>query len=450
MSYSVKLRSVLTAGLLSVSCIAMAQAAGVDDLGKSLTPVGAERAGNADGTIPEWAGGITAPPAGWTVGQPRVNPYAGDAKLFSIDGGNIDQYKDKLSEGQIALIKRYPGYRMDVYPTRRSCAYPERVYERTRANIAETKMDESGHITAGYGGFPFPIPTTGWEVIQNHRSAYRGYGVISTPAMAVMQGGDRYILNVGDQVSYTPQYDPKTKSFADTKGFRGKFIYTQTQPAASVGGVLLVHEYYNGRKESWGYIPGLRRVKQAPNAAYDNPVPGQDGLRTFDQTFMFNGDGDRYDWKLVGKKELYVPYNAWALKDQKLTIKDIVGPDYPNRDLIRYELHRVWVVEATVKPGIRNILPRRTFYVDEDSWTIVLADLYDTKGNLWRTQENSLYVASELPACVTAADFYFDLSAGRYIADNMILGNATENYLAGASVDGERFTPSSLRQTGMR
>src|SRR5690606_18241088 len=121
--------------------------------------------------------------------------------------------------------------------------------------------------------------------------------------------------------------------------------------------------------------------KKAPTANYDTPVPGQDDLRTFDQTYMFNGLPDRYDWKLVGKKEMYIPYNASRFRAKDVGIADIIKDKYPNRDLARYELHRVWVVEATVKPGWRNTFSKRVFYLDEDSWTPVVADLYDTKGN---------------------------------------------------------------------
>ncbi|MCE9651200.1 MAG: DUF1329 domain-containing protein [Parvibaculum sp.] len=450
MSHLLKLTAACVALNMGFAIAQGAHAASVSDLGGSLTPVGAERAGNAAGTIPEWTGGLTEPVPGWSQGQPRLDPYASDAKLFTIDASNIDQYKDKLSEGQVVLIKKYPGYRMDVYPSRRSCGYSQRIYDRTKANATEAKLSDDGKILAGYGGFLFPLAKTGWEAVVNHRSAYGGTAVDHTVSMAVVQTSGHYNLNVGEMMVYAPQFDPKIKSFDELNGFKGKLIYSQSEPVSSIGGVLMTLEYFNRASDTWGYIPGLRRVKKAPQANYDNPVPGQDNLRTFDQTFMFNGQGDRYDWKLVGKREMYIPYNAAKLKKAGLKIDDIVGTNYPNRDLTRYELHRVWVVEATVKAGERNIFGKRIFYLDEDTWTIVVADLYDNKGGLWRAEENHLFAAQELPACVTAADFYYDLNANRYIADNLIVDPNNENYRAENTVTSDMFQPDELRRMGKR
>ena len=65
--------------------------------GPELTPVGAERAGNADGTIPEWTGGVTTPPAGWEPGQKRIDLFADDKILFTIDASNVDQIRETSS-----------------------------------------------------------------------------------------------------------------------------------------------------------------------------------------------------------------------------------------------------------------------------------------------------------------------------------------------------------------
>ncbi len=450
MSYLKKLTVASVALNVCLVSMSAAFAASVDDLGKSLTPVGAERAGNAAGTIPEWTGGITEPAPAWTQGSPRVDPYADDAKLFTIDATNVDQYKGELSDGQIAMIRKYPGYRMDVYPSRRSCGYSQRIYDRTKANVAEAKLAEDGTLLSGYGGFFFPLAKTGWEAMVNHRTAYHGVANEHTNSMAVVQGSGSYTLNVGEMRTYSPHFDPRATSFADTGGYMGKLVYSQLEPVSAVGSVLLTVSAFNAGNESWVYIPGLRRVKKAPQAVYDNPVPGQDNLRTFDQTFMFNGQGDRYDWKLVGKKEMYVAYNAAKFKRAGLKISDIIQKNYPNRDLTRYELHRVWVVEATVKPSQRNLFAKRVFYLDEDTWTAVAADLYDGKGQLWRVEENHLFVAPELPACVTAADFYYDLNANRYIADNLMVDPKKENYRAEDIVTNDMFQPDSLRRLGKR
>ena len=147
-------------------------------LGKDLTPVGAERAGNKDGSIPAWTGGITQPPAGWKVGQKRINPFKADKPLYSIDAGNVDKYKDKLSEGQVALVKTLKGYRMDVYPTRRSCGFPDFVYERTKVNAKEARLAANGWgLEKAMGAaVVFPMPSNGAEAVWNHKLRYMGEG----------------------------------------------------------------------------------------------------------------------------------------------------------------------------------------------------------------------------------------------------------------------------------
>ncbi len=433
---------------LSLAMAGSVSAADVADLGKSLTPIGAERAGNAEGTIPEWTGGDVEPVKGWQSGDVRVDPYAGDAKLFSIDASNVDQYADKLSAGQVAIIKRYDGYRMDIYPSRRSCGYSQQIYKATRANVGAARLSEKGGILDGSGGFLFPLPENGLQAMANYRTAFTGKYTNLKVNMAVSQTGGSYFVNTGIIHTYAPFYEENARE-VDSQ-YMTKFVYKQTAPAASVGGIIMTLQPYDDSNESWVYIPGLRRVKKAPTANYDTPVPGQDDLRTFDQTYMFNGLPDRYDWKLVGKKEMYIPYNASRFRANDVGIADIIKDKYPNRDLARYELHRVWVVEATVKPGWRNTFSKRVFYLDEDSWTPVVADLYDTKGNLWRFQENHLFMASEIPACVSAVDFYHDLNADRYVADNIVIGSGNANYVADDVVSNDFFTPDSMRRYGRR
>lgn len=423
-----------------------AVAADVSDLGNSLTPVGAERAGNVDGTIPAWTGGDITPVPGWTPGSPRVDPYGHEQKTFSIDATNVDQYADKLSPGQVSIIKRYDGYRMDVYPTHRSCGYSQEIYDATKANIGRAKLSEKGGILEGHGGFLFPLPENGLQVMANYRTGFNGKHTHLTVHNTVTQSGGGFYHGIGVVDTYSPYYEPNAREIDNR--YMTKFIYKQTAPAANVGGIIMTLQPYDASNESWVYIPGLRRVKKAPTANYD--TPGLDDIRTFDQTYMYNGLPDRYDWKLVGKQELYVPYNASRLRTENLDIANLIQDKYPNRDLARYELHRVWVVEATVKAGWRNSFSKRVFYIDEDTWIPLVADLYDTKGNLWRFQENHIFMAPEMPGCVSAADFYHDLNADRYIADNLVVKSADANYRAENIVDNSFFTPDAMRRYGRR
>jgi hypothetical protein len=423
-------------------------------LGRELTPVGAERAGNADGTIPEWTGGITEPPAGWKPGDPRVDPFAEDAMLFSIDASNVDQYADKLSPGQIELLRRYDGYRMDVYPTRRSCGYPDWIYQATKRNARTARLDKDDvYLEDGWHSFLFPIPTNGAEAIWNHQYPFFGAGKIEYNAIIVpTKSGDMTPLH--EKALYNAHiFDPEIESIAQAKGRSASFLLERLAPPRLAGQVVLVHEMVNEQRRAWIYNPGQRRVRRAPTVAYDNPLQGTESLMTNDQARMFNGIIDRFDWKLVGKRELYVPYNSFKINHSKqLNYRDVLGPLYPRRDLIRYELHRVWVVEATVKRGKRHLFRKRVFYLDEDSWTAVVEDIYDKSGDLWRVMESGVMPIAELPTCTQDGSFSFDLVARRYVADRIKTEEPLSDWLAGREgrIPGGVFSPEALRRQGRR
>jgi hypothetical protein len=424
-------------------------------LGKELTPVGAERAANKDGTIPEWKGGDLKPPAGWQPGQVRPDPYAADQPLYTIDASNVDKYKDKLSEGQMALIKALKGYKMAVYPTRRSCGYPDDVYERTKANAnggAAMAANGSDIAKATPGGVPFPLPADGAQAMWNHKLHWVGEGRIERYATIFSQpkGGD-FVPLVQDQWTYTPFGSTKAKSIEESQGIEYKLLNEVVAPAARVGELILIHYFLDKPSDAWLYFPGQRRVRRSPTFAYDNPVPGYENLLMVDQYPMFSGPLDRYDWKLAGKQELIVPYNTFKFNDTSKKFKDILGPDYPSRDLIRYELHRVWRIDATVKSGMRHLFPKRTFYLDEDTWMALVEDLYDAQGKIWRAMESYPYSAWELPACVYQGYTSYDLNVGRYMADNMPQEGKVD-WLAGREgrIDPKRFDADELRRVGGR
>ena len=187
-------------------------------LGKTLTPVGAEKAANKDGTIPEWTGGVTTMPAGWKAGQKRIDPFADDKPLFAIDAANVDKYKDKLSDGQIALVKQLKGYRMDVYPTRRSCGFPDFVYERTKTDAREAKLAANGWgLEKGIGAAVlFPIPKTGAEAVWNHKVRYMGEGRIEYYSTIFSNKGGDFTPLVQDQ------WTMGTVPFAQEQGRGGR------------------------------------------------------------------------------------------------------------------------------------------------------------------------------------------------------------------------------------
>ena len=339
-------------------------------LGADLTPLGGEKAGNADGSIPAWTGGITTPPAGYTVGDHHPDPFAGEQPLYTVSAANADHYKDRLTEGYQALLRAYPDYKLLVYPSHRSAANPQRIYDATRKNATVAKLNDSGNgITGSVIGIPFPIPTSGLEVIWNHLTRYRGVAAVRHIGQAAVQRSGSYnLVQFDDEFLFNYVRDGITEGELDNTLIF--FKQAVIAPARLAGTILLVHETMDQVKEprrAWVYNAGRRRVTRAPNVAYDNPGTAADGQRTSDQFDMFNGAPDRYNWNLFGKKEMLVPYNSYALHSDKVKYADILKPLHLNQDLARYELHRVWVVDATLKPGTSHLYSRRTFYVDEDS-----------------------------------------------------------------------------------
>lgn len=442
---------VFSASFVAPAC-AEASAADAARLGKSLTPLGAEMAGNAANTIPAWDGGITKPVAGYKEGGHYPDPYAGDKPLFTIDAASMEKYKANLTPGQMALLKKYPSWKMNVYPSRRSAAFPKGHYDETMGNATKVKLAPAGNgITGAKGGIPFPIPKDGLEVIWNHLTRYRGdtYGTNWSQA-AVTREGDYTLVRF--EYEYDFHYGNLSRSDKDREENKlFNFLQTVTAPARLAGQILLVHEYADQVKQprqAWTYNPGQRRVRLAPNVAYDNPGTAADGLRTNDDFLMYNGATDRYNWKLVGKKEIYIPYNAYKLVGNSLKYTDVLKPGHVNPDHARYELHRVWVVDATLKEGTSHLYKRRTFYVDEDSWMIAVADKYDARDELWRVAEMHSINFYNVPMTYPTLEVHHDLQSGRYIA--MGLHNEEARMYEAIKRSGEHFTPSGLRGAGTR
>jgi hypothetical protein len=425
-------------------------------LGAELTPLGGEKAANADGSIPAWTGGLkSAADAGFPdyhPGDHYPDPFATDKPLFTITAANMSQYAARLTEGHKALFKAYPDYTMVVYPTHRSAAAPERIYEATKRNATTARLVPDGNGFSGaIDGVPFPIPQSGLEVFWDHVTRYRGVAAQLQVGQAPMTSGGAFTLVNFKEEFYFQYYDPALTE-SQLNNILLYFMQETTAPARLAGEVLLVHETIDQAKESrraWIYNPGQRRVRRAPNVAFDNPGTNADNLRTDDQFDMLNGSPQRYDWKLIGKKEMYVPYNAYHLQDGKLRYHDLLTKNHINQDLARYELHRVWVLDSTLKPGQSHIYSRRTFYVDEDSWQILAVDCYDTRGQLWRVQEGHAMNYFNLPALWTSLELVMDLSNGRYLA----LGLQSEergSYDFSIKRTPADYDPSVLERRGIR
>lgn len=433
-------------GLTSTVALAQLDSAEIARLGQDLTPSGAEKAGNADGSIPAWTGGLTQAPAGFSPGTGYVDPFADEKPLYRVNAGNLKQYAAHLTPGYQALLTKYPDFSMPVYPSHRTAALPQTEYAQIRKEAAGISLVSGGNGLLGYekSSVPFPLPKSGVEVLFNHFVRYRTGGYQYYPTEMVVQGN-------GD---FTPIRREVKVIMASAMGSPEPnrlyyYLGKVTSPESVAGGQTLIHEPIDQTREArlaWTYNPGQRRVLRAPEASYDSPLSTSDGLRTYDTIDVYNGATDKYDWKLVGKQEMLVPYNTYKLASHNLKYQDIIQPNHLNQDLLRYEMHRVWVVEATLKPGARHIYAKRVFYVDEDSWSILSADLYDGRGELWRVQEAHSLQRYDVLSAMHVSEVVYDLQARRYAVYG--LENEERSASFGLSAKLADFSPSALRRSG--
>lgn len=442
------LAAVMAATLPALAAVSADEAA---KLKSSLTPVGAEKAGNAAGTIPAWDGGLTKAPAGYRNGDARPDPFAADKPLLSISAKNMAQHADKLTDGVQALMKKYPDFRIDVYPTRRSAAMPPFVYDNTFKNATRAKTVDEGHgVEGAYGGIPFPIPKDGYEAIWNHRLAWRG-GNFSMPVRVwvVTADGKRTMASGGVQTINQAFYD-KNGSLEKFDGFYSYGKFVANAPASKAGEAILAHDGINASapRGLWQYLVGQRRVRKAPSVGYDTPDSVTSGIGLFDEAFNLFGPIDKHDLKLVGKKEIYIPYNNNRAAAAK--VDDLVTPGTLNPAQVRWELHRVWEVEATLAAGKRHVVPKRKYYIDEDSWQIVLLDGWDAKGQLWRTNYSLMLTAPDIPAVSSFVMWGgYDLQNGAYYL-NMSSNELPRQYEVKEPIPRTFFSPESLANEGGR
>lgn len=423
--------------------------------GPELTPMGAERAGNADGSIPEWTGTMVGAPDGvnFETGTIHPNPYAGEKPLFEITAENMSQYADRLTEGQKALFKQYPDtFRMPVYQSHRDGGYSQWTYAQVKLNATESIIVENGNgVENAFGSVPFPIPSSGIEVLWNHLlhpMAVREYALY-TGAAVYPNGNIAYDKVEYDSTSY--YHDPRIAR-DEFDGKQASFMNRMLEPARQKGEILLGHEFNNhmqNPRQVWQYIPGTRRVRRAPTVAYDTPQ-GAGGIRGVDEDRLFNGAPDRFDWELIGKKEIYIPYNAYQLDDPDLKYEDLLTVGHVNPDHTRYELHRVWVIEGTLKEGARHIFGKRRLYIDEDSWAAVLADNYDARGQLWRTHMQHHTYAYDLVGHHARVAVYHDLNSGAYSAQRMINEESVLPLINHDTREDHFYSPANLRRMGTR
>lgn len=423
--------------------------------GDRLTCTGAERAGNADGSIPAYAGKWLGAPAGLEVKNAAghdPDPYADEKPLFTITAQNMAQYADRLSDGEKALFKRYPAtFRMPVYASHRDFRYADWVCDTLKKNAASATLLHDGvGVSAVTGAAPFPIPKNGSELQWNLQLPTRAWTEVATYDQgAVYANGNIAWGRVAYKI-LAPVNDPgKRGSTTDTLG--SYFNVTTLLPERDKGSLNVgwtPNDYDHNYIHTWGYNPGTRRVRESPEFGYDLPQ-GAGGFRTVDDDRLLNGSPERYDWKIAGKRELYIPYDAYRLNDPKVKYSELLKQQGTiNPDYMRYELHRVWILQGDLKPGYRHLYKKRVIYMDEDTWHGVMADTYDNRGQLWRVGMVNYFYAYEMQAFHAGVSVYHDLVDGAYIADRLINEQPEGVKLNQGGLTPNDFTPDAARRGG--
>ena len=445
--------------LIAVALSAFASqtlAADASKLGTELTPIGAEKAGNKAGTIPAWPGNEVQQ-TGWSYGELRGEhfKYKDDKPLYTIDASNADKFADRLSPGQLAMLKQVKGYTIVVYPSRRTCGVPDFVAENTKKNVGTAKIGADGWSLkeAVVPGVPFPIPADGIEAMWNQKMRYRGLGIDyknTVTSVSPRKGSTEWIRAGQEFTEYTPWGAKGSTLLSKLPPVEYYAYFAYNSPTALAGQALAITYFLDQPgSETFYYFPGQRRVRRMPSYSYDSPQIGMENQYTLDEPFVFNGTLDRFDWKLVGKKELFVPYNAFGAYDFKSKFEDIAKTDFIEPGHRRYELHRVWVIEASVKQGMRHTAPKRTFYLDEDSWNLVLAEDYDAQGNLFKVREGFLIPVYETGTCDVSAFVQYNLSEGRYVFDMHAAGTGSDVRWVTEGT-GARFKPGFYTSDNLR
>lgn len=456
------------AGFLCGTSSAMAgvSAAEAAKLGTTLTPVGAEVAGNKDGSIPAFLGRKLydgKDPELLTISRAKLEDYRKNKPdeledrfknaigpeyqkpIFEITKANMAQYASKLSEGHKAMLAKYPTFKIKVYKGVRPAFFPPEIDAATKVNATSASLKGTDDVVGAKLGFPFPIPKTGAEVIWNHKLKFRG--------TSVKRYNNQAIVKPDGAINITKLVEDVKFKYANLKEqpWDGK-IYTMymsesVSPASKAGQIVLAQETSDlstGGRTAYIYSPGTARVTRAPDVGYDNPALNTDNEQYNDQIDVFNGALDRYNWKLLGKKEIYIPYNSLQINSPKLKYKDILKPFHVNPDYARFELHRVWVVEATLKAGLRHNFAKRRFYVDEDSWSIAVVDNYDARGELWKVQEAHLLSLPFIPTTTGIPELIYDLQSNRYFATTLTNEDPVSDFEA--KYEDKYFDPSTLKR----
>lgn len=452
----------VAAGCMALSSVAMAKvpASEANQLGKNLTCMGSVKAGSKDGLIPKWTGkwvgtppGISYTEADAAAGKRYPNAYPNEKPLYIITNANLAKYEKHLSPGQKALFHKYKNYRMEIYPSHRDFRYPDYVCKLNKYNALHAVITDPQYgaiADAKQGTVPFPIAKNGIQMLMSSEIAMVVWSEkLTVDNVDVLPNGTQVwgrILNWN--------YNIETNPIMRGKPYTPDSIYDYTItstliPLRDRGNATLSSEPLNFKAQqrlAWTYNQGTRRMSQLPVFGFAQPLAGTDGSMTIDQDRIFNGSPERYNWKLLGSRELYMPADDYKVNEKSVTYKKLIGKHFPNPDYIRWELQRVYVVEGTLRPGYRHIYKKRVLYINQDSHQAEMGDFYDSRGALWRTGYVTNYWAYNAHVFAAGPEFYMDLQSGGYVGFSLTNERKHENILnVPGALKPSMFTPQALR-----
>ena len=388
---------------------------------------------------------IMQPIGGYNAqGNSYPDPYTNDEIILTINKNNYLDYADTiLTTGQIEMFNLYPEtFKMHIYPSRRSCSVPVEVLQLTKGNA--TLVDDGEGVDGIVGSIPFPEPTEALHHVWNHILRYRGVDIYgSSPFFIVNPDGSR-TYGAGEAIARN-YWNPFLRS---EKGLQGVLMSKVTHPPRLADASLLVIESLNALKtprRAWAYNPGTRRVRRAPDIAYDYKPSANQGLTTADQFDGFNGAKDRYDWNFIGTQKKLMPYNAYKFHEAQ--IEEILTPFHVNQEYLRYELVNVNVVEAKLKPGKRHIIPHRTMYFDIDSHNMLMEETFDDNSEIMAYREFPIINFYDQPMCLSIHSATYDFTTKRYqLANVRSIDIPKIQWRLEKPHDEKMFTPEGLKR----
>jgi hypothetical protein len=461
MNYLNRMARLAAAALASVCVVsAMAEVTAEEAAqlrGPKLTLWGAEKAGNAEGTIPAYTGNPVKTPPTWNPKNPgqRPDPY-GEKPLFTITAQNAAQYADKL-DGMVEIFKRFPDFRMNIYPSHRDWVFPQYVLDNTVKNATScTAVGNELKLVGCYGGIPFPLASTGNQMMWNHLLTYYAWNIKGRVSnWIVPANGEPVMVEQGTFDYNWPYYDPRKTTTNTPDALYMQFHGKDEAPARLAGGQMLVHDAVDTLhipRSAWLYMSGRRWTKIAAELAYDTPNPYTGGTATMDDSQGFTGAQDRFDFKLIGKKEKFIYYNNFDLanKDTCPREKLTATKNFPNPDCIRWELHRVFKVESALKSGSSHLYKKRVFYWDEDGYAAGQAEMYDSSGKLYRFNNLVSYPFYETPGGFGLADFFMEMTSGTYTVTGIANCADCGWWPINKQLPKEMFSPEGMAGAGVR